>query len=272
LFDVLCPFPLGPLTPNVRRKHAIDRVVPLKAKRSCGFLRLILRWGNVVPTPSKHTKGDRRMRTFSIVAVGCLALGLLPLLDLAKGQDPLPVSPKADNPSLEKRVADLERQLPGLKKELQEVRGELQSRSKTALVPPKAALSPAEAIKQGAKQVVTVEFGVGSATFLLDKQYPYGSGPVPPIVLEWENVLTGGGRLFVLLNGQAVSKHVQGAKNNAGADEVPPYPSVRNLEEFCKQIMGRGIRATGRIQAIGPDWSMNYQLIMDDPDNFTIIK
>lgn len=206
------------------------------------------------------------MRTLSIVA--CLAL---PFLDSARGQDAPQAKP--DIGSLEKRAAELECQLATVKKELQEVRDKLQVGSKVAVVHPrdaKAGLSPAEAVKQGAKKTITVEFGVGSATFLLDKQRPYGSGPVPPIVLEWDNALTDGGGFFVLLSGNAVSQHVMGAVKPA--DEGSVYPSVRNLEQFCKEIKGRGIRATGRIQEIGPSWSKNYQLILDDPENFKIIK
>jgi hypothetical protein len=135
----------------------------------------------------------------------------------------------------------------------------------------RAVLAPADAVKVGAKKVVTVEFSVGSANFLLDNQRAYGTGPVPTVVLQWDGTLADGGNVFVLVNGTAVSWHVQKARGKARggarADDVPPYPSVRDLEEFCKRIKGRGVRATGRLQAIGPPWSMNYQLVLDDPDN-----
>jgi hypothetical protein len=136
----------------------------------------------------------------------------------------------------------------------------------------RTALTPADAVKAGAKKVVTIEFGVGSATFLNDDQRAYGSGPVPTVVLQWDGSLTDGGSVFVLVTGTAVSWHVQQAKGGARADSDPPYPSLRELEEFSKQIKGRGIRVTGRLQSINLPGSVNYQLVLDDPENFKIIK
>jgi hypothetical protein len=201
------------------------------------------------------------MKPILACLVACLAVGLLGLATPASGQDRPPAAA-----SPEQRLAALEQQLAALLKELGEVRRELQARAPT----PAGPLTPWDAVERRSKEPVIVEFGVGKAVFLTAGEGLSGIGPVPAVVLEWDNLLKGGGNFYVVLVGRAASRHVAGAA--AAADEPPPFPSGQSLGRFCQQIRGRGIRATGRAQAIGPPWSVSYQLVVDDPDHFQVIK
>jgi RNA polymerase sigma factor (sigma-70 family) len=125
------------------------------------------------------------------------------------------------------------------------------------------ALTPDDAVEQAKripKKPVTVEFGVGSVgTPIIISVLRDGitkSDASFPLMLEWDGVLKQGGRFYVLLKGRALEHAMR--------------------SDLAKHIQGKGVRVTGTIRPEHETTSellwTNYYIIVDDPDQFEVLK
>jgi hypothetical protein len=139
------------------------------------------------------------------VLVVLLALSVVsfPFLVLAIGIDaeaPVakPTLSKARVARLEREVADLGTRIPVMQKILEDAQVELREGNRPV------AMTPSEAVgsfQKDPKKAVTVEFGVMSIGFP-DGPIRVGDDPVPPMILTWDNYLSGGGSFSAVVPGR----------------------------------------------------------------------
>jgi hypothetical protein len=107
-------------------------------------------------------------------------------------------------------------------------------------------VSPGEAVAK-AQEPLTVEFTVGSVGMLLGP-VATGADARPPIHLDWDGKLKGGGRFYVMLWGDAT-------------------------EGGSARFKGKTVRVTGRIQAAQQnDASTDYYFTIKAPADIKVVK
>jgi hypothetical protein len=186
---------------------------------------------------------------------------------LAAGEDPPPAPQSQPAVTLE-QIEELERHAAAQLEQLQQLRSALQEQTR----PEARALTPDEAVdawQQHPQEPVNVEFGIGDVGWP-DAPIAIDEDPLPPIIADWDNRLSNGGRFSLFLTAAAI-RGFHESRSDTPPDRPAGYVDAADVDRLCRHLKGKGVRVTGVIRASRPDDRYtDYSIIVDDAANFRI--
>ncbi len=133
-------------------------------------------------------------------------------------------------------------------------------------------MTPEEAVKsfqQDPEKMYTVEFGVETAGWL-DGPVRADEDPTPPILADWDGRLLNGRKVSLFLTGKAIRGLTDGGIELPPA-QPPGFVDIGRVDRLCKDLKGKGIRATGLIRAARPEErTTDYYIVVDDPRHLAV--
>jgi hypothetical protein len=164
----------------------------------------------------------------------------------------------------DRRLGELEQQATEILRRIRELRAATYAIPSTKRVmTPDEAVEAFNSVPAVPAPRATVEFGISDVGWP-DGPIAVGADPLPPIVADWDSRLPGGAKFSLVLTARAIR-----GIDTTSPDAPPALVDQRRVDALCRQLKGRGVRATGTLKAARPgDRHTDYYLVVDNAKDF----